>query len=78
MELGTSAFGSSIEEAKEAVENLIALHLNTLEDLRERKRFFKERDIKLHRVRPKPKSTAIKNVPIDSFIIREYHRLVPA
>ena len=77
LELGTSAFGSSVEEAKEAVEDLIGLHLSTLEELGERERFFSDRGIKLHKVLPKGKSTTIKNVPIDSFIIREYRDLAP-
>jgi predicted RNase H-like HicB family nuclease len=51
-ELTTSCFGDTFEEAREAILEGIELHLNTLEDVGERARFFKERGIKFHRVKP--------------------------
>jgi predicted RNase H-like HicB family nuclease len=47
-ELGTSTFGDSFEEVKEEIGELIILHLNTLEKLGERDRFFKENKITLY------------------------------
>jgi predicted RNase H-like HicB family nuclease len=47
-ELGTSTFGDSFEEVKEEINELIILHLNTLEKLGERKKFFKENGITLY------------------------------
>lgn len=47
-ELGTSTFGDSLEEAKTCIEEAMLLHLNTLEDVKERERFFKENNIEIH------------------------------
>ena len=52
-ELGTAAFGRSLPEAKSRLEELVWLHLNTLEDTGERERFFREYNIQLYTVRPK-------------------------
>ena len=47
-ELGTAAFGRNIDEAEKRLREAILLHLNTLEDVGERSRFFKEHKIRLH------------------------------
>ncbi|OGU72340.1 MAG: hypothetical protein A2V93_01625 [Ignavibacteria bacterium RBG_16_34_14] len=47
-ELGVSQFGDSYEEAKEHLNEAVLLHLNTLEDLGESERFFKENNIKVY------------------------------
>ena len=47
-ELGTSTFGDSFEEVKKEIAELITLHLNTLEKLGEREKFFKENGIKVY------------------------------
>ena len=52
-ELGTSGYGKDLEEAIESLEDLVTLHLNALEETGERKRFFKERNITVHKVKPK-------------------------
>lgn len=52
-ELGTATFGRSLKEAEERLREAVCLHLNTLEDLGERERFFKEHNIKFYEVRPK-------------------------
>lgn len=44
-ELGTATFGNTLEEARDSLNEAIELHLNTLEDVGERKRFLKERGI---------------------------------
>ena len=51
-QLGTSMFGDTFEEAQEAIREAIHLHLNGLEEVGERERFFKEHNIKLYQVRP--------------------------
>ena len=51
-ELGTATFGRSLPEAGKRLDEAVWLHLNTLEDVGERKRFFKEHNIQLHRTKP--------------------------
>lgn len=51
-ELGTAAFGRNLEEAEKRLREVILLHLNTLEDVGERARFFKEGKIRVHREYP--------------------------
>lgn len=52
-ELGTASFGRSIQEAYEKIKEATLLHLNTLEELGERERFFRENNITLHTHKPK-------------------------
>jgi len=52
-ELGTSAFGLTIEDAKIKLSDLVILNLNTLDEVGERDRFFAENGIKLHTVKPR-------------------------
>lgn len=52
-ELGTATFGRSLPEADRKLSEAVLLHLNTLEDVRERERFFKEHNIEFYQVRPK-------------------------
>ena len=61
-ELGTATFGDTFEEAKDNLEDAIAAHLNTLEDVGECERFFKESGIEVHKRVPNPEPT---NVPYD-------------
>jgi predicted RNase H-like HicB family nuclease len=51
-ELGTSTFGRSIPEAEKRIEEAVFLHLNTLEDVGERDRFFKDNSIRYYRSKP--------------------------
>ncbi len=51
--LGTATFGRSLLEAQKRLEEAVLLHLNTLEDVGERERFFKENDIAFHHRKPK-------------------------
>lgn len=48
-ELGTSICADTMEQARDDINDAILLHLNTLEDVGERSRFFKNHGIKLHR-----------------------------
>lgn len=51
-ELGTATFGRSIPEAERKLKDAVLLHLNTLEDVGERDRFFKENSIRFYRTKP--------------------------
>jgi len=80
-ELGTAAFGDSIEEAKEVLRDLVELHLNSLEDVGECENFLKERHVKVFSVgsrRKKPADVSIKDsFPLGSFITKDRFQ-VPA
>jgi len=52
-ELGTATFGRSLPEAEKGLDEAVWLHLNTLEDVGERDRFFEEHDIQFHATKPK-------------------------
>lgn len=52
-ELGTSTFAPTIEESQKELQELVILHLNTLEKVGERERFFTENNIRLRAVKPK-------------------------
>lgn len=54
IELETSTSADSLDEVQEQLHDLVTLHLNTLEDIGEHKRFFAEHDIKTHREDPAP------------------------
>ncbi|MBM3143299.1 MAG: type II toxin-antitoxin system HicB family antitoxin [Chloroflexi bacterium] len=51
-ELGTSTFGRTLTEADERLQEAILCHLDTLEDVGEQERFFKDHKIQFHRTRP--------------------------
>lgn len=59
LELGTATFGKSFEDIKEKLEDAVLCHLNTLEDLGERQRFFKEHKIKIYPHKPKAKEVEV-------------------
>ena len=52
-ELGTATFGRTLKDAEERINEAVLLHLNTLEDVGERERFFEEHNIRVHRRRPR-------------------------
>ena len=51
-ELGTTACAATLEEAREAIIELVELHVNTLEEVGERDAFFRRHKIEFHRQRP--------------------------
>lgn len=51
-ELGTATFGHSLIEADKRLAEAVVCHLNTLEDVGECERFFKEHKIRFHTVIP--------------------------
>lgn len=76
-ELGTSVFGRSLPEAERILDEAIGLHLNTLEDIGERERFFKEHDIPFHSVKPKHDVTVRIPLRQDVFI-HSHIQCIPA
>jgi len=70
-ELGTATFGRSLPEAEKKLEEAVLLHLNTLEDVGERERFFKDHNIKYSDTKPK-KDTQIK-VSLDEEVFFRPH-----
>jgi hypothetical protein len=52
-ELGTSTYHRSLYQLQKELEELVCLHLDTLEDVGEAQRFFKDNGIEFHRVKPK-------------------------
>lgn len=61
-ELGTAAFGRNLAEAEKRLRAAILLQLNTLEEVGERARFFKEHNIKLYTQHP---DTVHPTIPTD-------------
>jgi predicted RNase H-like HicB family nuclease len=70
-ELGTSTYGRSISEAEDRLQDAVLCHLDSLEDVGETSRFFKENNIEFYRV--KPKHSVSVNVPIDKEIFVQSH-----
>ena len=60
LELGTAAYGDSLEEAQAAIADMISLHLNALEDVHAREAFFKKHRITLHRGAPKATAKRVR------------------
>jgi hypothetical protein len=52
VELGTATDGGSLEKVEEELDELVGLHLNALEAVGERDRFFAEHGIRLYRPDP--------------------------
>lgn len=61
-ELGTAADGVTFDEVTEALKEMVSIHLNTLEDVGECKRFLKEHGVKIyHKAPQKPTNISIPN-----------------
>ena len=69
-ELGTATYGDTFEKTKTALEESIGLHLNTLEAVGERERFFKENGIKI--IRKTPRKTNINLPPNPNLFVQRY------
>jgi predicted RNase H-like HicB family nuclease len=59
-ELGTSTFGRTLDEAQKRLNDAIKLHLNTLDDVGEGERFFRENGIKFYTRIPDITSVNVK------------------
>ncbi len=80
-ELGTATFGRSLPEEERRMKEAVALHLNTLEDVGERERFFKEHNIPFHLTKPTRNiniSTRINEGVFLQSYIQPIRELVPA
>jgi len=76
-ELGTATFGRSLPEADKRLKEAVLLHINTLEDVGERSRFFQEHNIKLYTTRPTEDITIC--LPLNKEVFVEPHiQAIPA
>jgi len=78
-ELGTAAFGDTIEEARDILSNLVTLHLNSLEELGQCEEFLKERNVAILTEESRKRKIADVpiqvNVPLGSFITKNRFRI---
>lgn len=74
-ELGTTTFGRSLPEADKRIKEAVLLHLNTLEDVGECKRFFKEHHIKFYQTKPKDDITVCLPPKSEVFVESHIQRL---
>lgn len=71
-ELGTSTYARTLKQAQLELAELVALHLNTLEDVGERERFFREHHIRLQTHAPRQPVT--RTVPVSDDWLTQLHR----
>jgi predicted RNase H-like HicB family nuclease len=76
-ELGTSTFSRSLPEVEKQLEEAVCLHLNTLEDVGERERFFQENNIKLYSVKPKNPTFKIQITGPEPMYLRPHIQQLP-
>lgn len=67
-ELGTATFGRSLTEADKRLKEAVLLHLDTLEDVGERNRFFKEHNIEFHHTKPRKNITVCLPLRTEVFV----------
>jgi predicted RNase H-like HicB family nuclease len=75
-ELGTATFGYTLNDAEEKLKEAISLHLNTLEDVGEREKFFKKHNIKYHSHKPTANVTITASIKGDIFV-KPYAQAMP-
>lgn len=63
-ELGTATFGHSLSDARMKIEEAIILHLNALEQVGERDRFFRENGIRIAKTTQLPTHVTV-DAPLD-------------
>lgn len=78
LELGTATFGGTLTEAKDKLEEAVFLHLNTLEEVGEMERFFREHNIKFYSHKPQPRSFKVPTSPSQNIFVHPYIQRVPA
>jgi hypothetical protein len=76
-ELGTSTFGSNLIEAKERLIEAVLCHLNTLEDVGERARFFRKNRIPFYIQKPLIKEIEISAPLSDDIFVQPHLQPVP-
>lgn len=72
-ELGTSTYGDTFDEVNEEIRELVELHVNTLEKLKERKNFFKEHNITMYYGYP-PQTMEVETPLNDSVYVNSITR----
>ena len=75
-ELGTATFGRSLPEAERRLDEAVWLHLNTLEDVGELKRFFEEHKILFHKTKPRMVSVSIPTQN-DKIFVQPHIQAIP-
>ena len=70
-ELGTAVDGRTLPETRKLLKEFVELHLDSLEDIGERERFFQKHNIKLHR--GKHASRARVSVPLNDEVLTSSH-----
>lgn len=76
-ELGTSTFGSNLIEAKKLLIEAVLCHLNTLDDVGERERFFLENSIKFYKHKPHETEVKISVRVNDNTFVQSHLQQVP-
>ncbi len=67
-ELGTATFGRSLTEAEKRIKGAVLLHLNTLEDVGECKRFLREHKVEFHHTKPRAEIKITRPVSTGTFV----------
>jgi predicted RNase H-like HicB family nuclease len=75
MELGTSVYGKTFEEVRAQISEAVKIHLNTLEDVGERERFFRENNIRVHSGVPPKRATITSPLDGNIFISKFPHHM---
>ncbi|MDO8724060.1 MAG: hypothetical protein Q7J31_17805 [Syntrophales bacterium] len=75
-ELGTATYAHTLAEAQVLIRETVACHLNTLEEVGERERFFKEHGIVLRTHKPKVMRFPTKGMT-DRTFVQAYFPSVP-
>ncbi len=74
LELGTATYGRALKRVKDALDELVLLHLNALEDVGQRERFFREHGIRFYSDGVAPADVAPR-VPLDEDAFFQAHRV---
>lgn len=77
-ELGTATFGRSLPEAEKRLHEAVVLHLNTLEEVGERSRFFKEHHIEFYSTKPRNDITIRLPLKQEEVFIHPHVQQIPA
>lgn len=74
-ELGTSTFADTFENVQSRLQEAITLHLDTLERVGERERFFRENKIKLYLSKPKEPVCRTVETASDTYVTPCVHKV---
>src|SRR3989442_294007 len=74
LELGTATYGRTLKQVRNELAELVSLHLNALEDVGERDRFFREHGIRFYSDDVSPTEVA-PHVPLDEEAFFQAHRV---